>query len=169
MPESKLVRYVSHDQAIRMKGRLDHAIAMIRAEFEQERGVDPRGVDAELAMLLVRTAAMMGMDISEGAAEKIARLEADLARAKIDTSRASRSPTFANGTHNGTQTIAEAAVASSFASIELSPYDAALAVYESTPKEDPAASACGDYTELREFGMPPRCLACGRTRAEHTR
>lgn len=124
MADSKLPRPVSHAQAMRMKAKLAHAIAMIRADLEKEPEVDPRGVEAELVMLLVRQAATVagdrGMDLTAGAAVTIARLEAELERAKIRTAavfspeeeavrmiRAANghAVAFADGSHNGTATV----------------------------------------------------------------
>lgn len=83
MPESKLIRYLSHAQALRLRAHLEHAIAMARADLEALPGVDPRGVEAELGMLLVRLAVPYGVDLTDGAGLKLARLEAELEQVKI--------------------------------------------------------------------------------------
>ena len=99
MPESLMIRYLNHAQTLRLRARVDHAIAMARAELEADPNIDPRAVDHELGLMLARAACRLNLDLLGGAAETIARLEAELAQAKV----ANPPPRFAEGSHNGTE------------------------------------------------------------------
>lgn len=113
MPESTMPRYLTHAQAMRLRTKLEHAIAMARAEIEADSNVDSRGVDHELGIMLARAACRLDLDLLQGASSTIERLEAvvaelgaNLEQAKIggpDYTDYAKRARFANGSHQGNE------------------------------------------------------------------
>lgn len=107
MPESRLPRYLTAQQARTLRDELEEAVAGIRLRLTRA-GADPACLDHEIAIALARAACRYDLDLLAGADDKIGRLEAAVAALDASLEQAKILAPKSNGTHVDPFVLAEA-------------------------------------------------------------
>lgn len=151
----KLPRYLSREQAQRLRAHIDHAIAMAIADLEAV-GAEPRGLRHELGLELARAACRHGLDLT-GSRREIERLEAVVAdlngRLELGRVMATATPTVRG-------------LEASHAAAPNDPYARAMAARAAELEAEAARDLEASHAAaLRESGNVPhaatcRCAAC---------